>query len=249
MKKLGNVLYPEQYAEVGEEVRISSSVEALEFFEAFYKKGGLVLLGTMFFKSETIKDTTCWLYFDIKSKVPELISTIPVFNIPMDELNDLEITNIVPHAEEIYMVHEGVLYSSAYTDTGELCIKKVRMILNSNDATSIVGLYSGLEVEEIYPVELYSHSAHKFVCVCWAVKTVGASFIAWHPASLEDELTLKEYPNEDLEDHFIEVGETAVINGESFKLEKNKQGLAFRKLSDGKKLAKLFKKSFALRQP
>lgn len=36
MKELGKILFPEQYAPVGKEVRVGNSVEALAFFEDYY---------------------------------------------------------------------------------------------------------------------------------------------------------------------------------------------------------------------
>ncbi len=247
MKELGKLPSPQQYKPAGDEVRISNSVEALSFFEDFYEEGGIVLLGNMRFDSETFPNMLVWLYFDLKPEDPRLISSIPVFDVPMDELNGLNILEITPFENEIFSCWHGDVYCSAFTTTGEICIMKIRMLLDSEDAQNVYETRTGSEVENIYPVRLYSHSEHRFIGVCWAVELVDfPNHTFWHPVCLDDDERISSYPPEDLTDHFIENGDIVVIDGDNYKylIEKGREHGAFKKLASNQNLQKRFAKAY-----
>ncbi|MCM1324590.1 MAG: hypothetical protein NC218_10750 [Acetobacter sp.] len=241
MDKLGKILFPEQYAPVGNEVRVSNSIEALAFFEDYYPKGGMVLLGNIRFDYPQMPNMMVWMYFDISSEEPKIISTIPVFDVPIEALNNRKILEITPHQNEVFSLWKDVLYCSVYTDTGEICIMKVRSLLNAEEAASVYEMQTGMEVEDIYPVELYSHSAHKFVGVCWAVTLIGDdNRIFWYPVCLEEENAIAAYSADDLTDHFIDKGETAVIGGDTYRLTIDENGYIFKKIRSKEELQQLF---------
>lgn len=233
MKKLGKIPFPEQYAPVGKEVRISNSVEALAFFENLHPAGGIVLLGSMRLQSRNmlLTDVMSWFYVDVSNDEPQIISSTPVFDV---ELNHCLIQGVSFYQNEVFSLWKGTIYSSIYTSTGEICIKKMRSLLSAEEATQIIKLQSGKNVADIYPVELYSHSAHKFIGVCWAVKTEDdGDCIFWHPVCLEEGKSIVAYPVEDVTDHFINVNETAVIGGDTFRLFCNgDDGYYFKKVPD-----------------
>lgn len=220
MRQLGNLIAPELYSPAGKEVRVSNSIEALSFFENKYSKGGIVLLGNILFESAAIPSMMVWMYFtDIEGSKPKLVSTIPVFNVPMNKLNNLKILDITPFQTEVFSLWKDTLYSSVFTTTGEIRIMKVRMLLNSINAKQVIELQSGDVVESIYPVELYSRSQHKFIGVCWAVEMKSnQKFTYWHPVCLAEEKAIARYPVEDITDYFININETAVIQGETYRL-------------------------------
>ncbi len=233
MKELGEILFPEQYAPADEEVVVSNSVEALAFFEDYYPKGGMVLLGNLRLASLEIPDLPVWMYFDIKSEEPVLYSTFPVFAIDVQKFNNLQILEITPHQNEVFTLWKDILYSSVFTSTGEIVIKKVRLLANELDARQIFELQSCNPVSDMLPVELYSHSEHRFIGVCWATSHENDDdHIYWHPVCFDDVQQLKAYQPEDITDHPIEVGETAVIGGDTYRLyHTEKAGFYFRKIS------------------
>ena len=232
-KKLGKILFPEQYAPVGNEVVVSNSVEALAFFEDFYPKGGMVLLGNIRMASMEYPNLLVWMYFDIKSEEPTLYSTFPVFAVDIQKLNKLQILEITPHQNEVFTLWNDELYSSVFTDTGELVIKRVRLLANELEARQVMELQSCNPVTDMLPVELYSHSEHKFIGVCWATTHENdEDCLYWHPLCLDEVGKLAAYPPEDITDHPIEVGETAVIGGDTYRLYyEEKIGYYFRKIS------------------
>lgn len=232
-KKLGKILFPEQYAPVGKEVVVSNSLEALAFFEDYYPKGGIVLLGSLRLGSLEFPELPVWLYFDIKSKEPTLYSTLPVFNADMEKFNNLQILDIIPHEDEVFTQWNGTLYSSIFTSKGEIVIKKVRLLADQTNATLVLETQFSAPVTDMLPVELYSHSEKRFIGVCWACQHgFEDDCIYWHPVCLEDVEMLESYPPEDLSDYPIEVGETAVIGGDTYRLYHTEEtGFYFRKLS------------------
>jgi len=183
-----------------------------------------------------------WFYFDISNSEPKIISTIPVFDVPMEELDNCQILEVTPHQNEVFSLWKDTLYSSVYTSTGEICIKKVRTFLQSVEAAQVIEMQSGRKVEDIYPVELYSHLAHKFIGVCWAVTMEDdGNRIYWHPVCLDEEKAIAAYPAEDVTDHFINVDETAVIDGDTFRLiYDGEDGYIFKKVPDKLAAQKLF---------
>lgn len=244
MKKVGNVLNPELYTPVGKEVRISNSVEALEFFEEFYPKGGMVLLGNIRFDNEKTPELIVWLYIDNSQDIPQIISTIPVFDVSIEELDHCTILEVTPHENEVFCVWKNCLYCSVVTDKGNICIMKVRMLTLAQEAAQVIKLQSDNEVEDIFPVELYSHSQHKFIGVCWAV-TIASNdnMIYWHPICIDEVELISSYSTDDLSDHIINVGETATIGGDTYRLFYTKEdGYVFKKLKAGNDLQQLFKK-------
>lgn len=250
MKKLGKILFPEMYAPAGKEVNVSNSVEALDFFEDFYPKGGIVLLGNIYFESKNLPSLMVWLYLDLNGDDPKLISTIPVFAVPMEELNDLKVLKIVPQENEVFSIWKGELYSSVFTTKGEICIKKVRLLLNANEAAQVYEMQTGKKVEDIYPVELYSQTEHKFIGVCWAVLMVeDTESVFWYPVCLEEETAIAAYPADDLTDHFINPGETAVIAGDTYRLcyKNDTEGFVFNKQRSKEELQELFNKQIEIR--
>lgn len=216
-KELGHIPMPEQYAEAGSDVMISSSLEALSFFEEYYPKGGTVLLGSLSFVDNEISQMLVWMYIETQTGKP--YSLIPVFKEDLQDANDALIENLEPCLKEIFSVYHGQVYASVFTSTGEIVIKKVHRLLHQEQAEQIIELFSGGAITDVLPVELYSHSKHRFVCACWAILTENdASCWQWHPVCLADEEKLQEYDDDDLQDFPIEPNETVVIDGKTFTL-------------------------------
>ncbi len=218
MKGLGKIPCSEQYVPAGEEVVIDNSVAALAFFEKYYEKGGFVFLGTLRLFSLAVPELLVWMYFILDEDKPRLVRMVPAYKVEdFEAISRTAILQTIIHKHEIFFVYQDTLYSSLFTSEGETVIMKVRSLLNAKDAAEAISLMHGGAVENIYPVELYSHSEHKFVGVCWAVTIEGEdNKIFWYPMCLDETDKIGSYPMEDLSDHPIEVGETAVIGGETF---------------------------------
>lgn len=209
----------------------------------------MVLLGNIRLDYEKMPDMMVWFYFDISQDEPKIISSIPVFDVPIEALNNRNILEVTPHQNEVFSLWKDVLYSSVYTNTGEICIMKVRTLPNAEEAAQVIEMQSGREVEDIYPVELYSHSAHKFIGVCWAVVMADDdNRVFWHPVCLDEEKAIAAYSADDLSDHPIEVKETAVIGGDTYRLYMDKEdGFVFKKMRSKEELQQLFGEQLKIR--
>lgn len=220
---------------VGKEVRVKNSVEALNYFESHYPKGGIVLLGSisMLGNNDEEIEILTWLYFDLNEDDPKLLASLAVFDIPMDNLNGCRVLNITPLENEIFLFYKDAAYSSVFTSTGEICIKKFRLILYEEEIRQLIKLREDKDVFDVFPVELYSHSEHKFIGVCWAVTIEDDDRLFWWSVDINKDDAISVYPVEDLSDHPINVGETAVINKKNFKLYySEKSGYYFRMIAE-----------------
>lgn len=232
MKGIGKILFPEQYDEVGEEVIVSDSQEARMFFEEAYPKGGIVALGTLHLNSLEIPELNAWIYCNIVNKEMTLRALCPIFASDMEKIGNLQILKIIPHQSEMFMHWNHTLYSSVFTSEGEIVIKKVKLLLDASEAKQVFDMYSPNPVTDIYPVEIYSYSERRFIGVCWETLHEDDDYSYWHPVCLADEVKLSTYSMEDLVDYPIKVGETAVIDGDTYILKYTKEdGFYFRLLA------------------
>lgn len=234
MKELGKISFPEQYVPADESIVVDNSVAALAFFEEYYEKGGIVLLGTLQLFSLTVPHLLVWMYFSLDKENPRLISLIPACEVEdFDKLMRIPILKMTIHQHEIFFMYKDTLYASLCTSKGEIVLMKVRALLNAVDAASAIELMHGASVTDIFPVELYSHTEHKFVGVCWAATVEDDDEkLFWYPICLDETEAIGAYPLEDLSDHPINVGETAVIGGETYlRCYTEKTGTYFRKLT------------------
>ncbi len=218
MEELGKIIFPEQYVPVGKEFVIDNSAAALAFFEKYYEKGGVVFFGALRLFSLTTPILQIWMYFDLDEKDPRLVSVIPAYKVEnADAVLRAQIIQTLIHEHEIFFIVEDTLYSSLFTSKGETVLMRVRSLLNAKDATEAISLIHGGKVTDVYPVELYSHSAHKFIGVCWAVTVEDEEDkVFWYPMCIDETEIISSYSIEDVSDHPINVGETAVIGGDTY---------------------------------
>ena len=121
-----------------------------------------------------------------------------------------------------------------FTSAGEVAIKKVRAVLSEADMLNILRLEGAFEAEDVYPVELYSLQQEKFACICWSIeqKEKDTDDVVWHPVCKDDEKLLDAFDGDTLTEYPVELGETATIGGELFKLCYNAaEGKHFEKVS------------------
>ncbi len=220
MNDIGKVLFPEQYAPAGKEIAVKNSAAALKLFERSYPKGGIVLLGHLKLASVQKPYLPVWMYFMPDEKCPELLGTLPLYRLDApDKIEQLPLLAVEPYEDEIFFVYKKTLYSSVYTTKGEIAIMKVRSLLCSGEATLGISVLHNKEISDIYPVDLYSHSKHKFVGICWNVVFEDEDTTDyWYPVSFDEEKRIGSYDLDDLKAHPVNIGEDAVIGGITYKL-------------------------------
>ena len=233
MDKLGFIPNPEQYAPAGDEVIFDNSIDALEFFQDFYGGNGVVLLASISLNNLACSNMLVWVYFDLDAQ--DIRSLAPVFKLDNPEVfHECEFTKLLPLTNEIFLFWRETLYSTVFTSAGEVAIKKVRAVLSEADMLNILRLEGAFEAEDVYPVELYSLQQEKFACICWSIeqKEKDTDDVVWHPVCKDDEKLLDAFDGDTLTEYPVELGETATIGGELFKLCYNAaEGKHFEKVS------------------
>lgn len=233
MDKLGFIPNPEQYAPAGDEVIFDNSIDALEFFQDFYGGNGVVLLASISLNNLACSNMPVWVYFDLDAQ--DIRSLAPVFKLDNPEVfHECEFTKLLPLTNEIFLFWRETLYSTVFTSAGEVAIKKVRAVLSEADMLNILRLEGAFEAEDVYPVELYSLQQEKFACICWSIeqKEKDTDDVVWHPVCKDDEKLLDAFDGDTLTEYPVELGETATIGGELFKLCYNAaEGKHFEKVS------------------
>ncbi len=231
MDKLGFIPNPEQYAPAGDEVALDNSVDALEFFQDFYGGNGVVLLASISLNNFACPNMLVWVYFDLDAQ--DIRSLAPVFKLDNPEVfHECEFTKLLPLTNEIFLFWKETLYSTVFTSAGEVAIKKVRAVLSEANMLNILRLERAFEAEDVYPVELYSLQQEKFACICWSIEQKDDDGVVWHPVCKDDEKLLDAFDGDTLTEYPVELGETATIGGELFKLCYNAaEGKHFEKIS------------------
>lgn len=251
MKDIGKILFPEQYAPAGKDIAIDNSAKALELFERTYPKGGIVLLGHMKLASLRTPYLLVWMYLTADKECPKLVATMPVCKPDnISKLNKLTVLDIMPCENEIFFVFKNRLYSSVFTTKSEIAIMKIRSLLCSKEAAQGISMLSDKTVSEIYPVDLYSLSEHKFIGICWAVIIEeDDNLIFWYPVCFDEEKRISSYDVDNLDAHPVNIGEDAVIGGNWYKLHYSDDlGYFFKKkLQPSSELQKHFKKAILQR--
>ena len=71
----------------------------------------------------------------------------------------------------MYFVWNDTFCAVVYTSKGEIAIRRVNGIWSEYDVRSLVGIKEpDLIMPDIYPVELFSVSEHKFICAAWSIE-------------------------------------------------------------------------------
>ncbi len=129
-----------------------------------------------------------------------------------------QFTDIKVLDQELFLFWKDMLFATAFTSTGQIVIKKVRSVLNEADMLNVIKLENAIEAKDIYPVELYHTVEERFVCTCWSIEAEGDDRVIWHPVCRDDIKLLDGMDCQMLTEYPIELGETAVIGGETFVL-------------------------------
>ena len=183
MNDLGYVIRPEQYARVDNECVLSDSVVALDFFKDFYPEQGVVFLA--FFYLAKVKDPflPVWVYFIPKEE--KIIAAAPVFKCDtFSEMSSMPITKTKLLEDECYFYWNNQLYAAVFTSTGETVIRHVRCILSNRDMLNVAGLDESIEIEDVFPVNLYNLEDGRFLSVCWMLETENA---CWYETVCSDD--------------------------------------------------------------
>jgi hypothetical protein len=148
----------------------------------------------------------------------------PVFRVKNPQLLDtVSIRDMKPVERDMLCYWNNVRYCMAITSEGHFVMKKMRSVLSETDMCSIL-MEDGVAIEDIYPVDIYSHTLHKYVAVCWSVEEADTNTVYWIPVCRDDAKALDEAGDpEELEEFPINIGEHAVVGGETFEVKYSKE--------------------------
>lgn len=223
MKTLGKVSYPEQYALADGVFSFNDSVEAYEFFRGLCEVEGNVFLVKVHFNSLKYPALFMWVYVDVDAQNP--ISMIPIEkDLNPRDVFDAQITKIEPILNDIIFLQDNIPMGAIYTDTGEILLRRLKLILNAADLLTVLELENSVTVTGFYPVEIYSHSLKRFILAAWAIETEEYEGVFWYPVCLDNIAQLEAYGDnsEDLEQYPIDLKDTVTIDGVNYILLTNK---------------------------
>lgn len=235
MKKLelGTVSHPEWYSRPGKDCMIQDSVEAYEFFKEFYTPHGIVVLGKATLTSITQSTILVWIYIDVKKQ--EVLSLLPIFVSDYENAQSLDILSVDFFENEIFFFMDGELYTSLFTSTGQIKLVEVRTLPILNEFYEVLELEAFHKVTELYPAKVYNSVDSSFLATVWAFRTEGDE-LYFKPVCIADN---EKFDNVDIgktEVFPIDLGETAVIDGETYVLRYKKEwSFYFDKVFDAEK--------------
>lgn len=223
MKTLGKVSYPEQYALADGVFSFNDSVEVYEFFHGLCEVEGDVFLVKVHFNSLKYPALFMWVYVDVDAQNP--ISMIPIDkDLNPRDVFDAQITKIEPILNDIIFLQNNIPMVAIFTDTGEILLRRLRLLLNAADLLTILELENSVTATDFYPVEIYSHSLKRFILAAWAIETEEYEGVLWYPICSDNLAQLETYGenSEDLEQYPIDLKDTVTIDGVNYILLTNK---------------------------
>lgn len=149
-----------------------------------------------------------WEAFDVVKK--EICTFLPAFYIKDYEnfIERCEIVNVNLLKSDRFFVWNDTFSAVIYTSTGQMVIRKINGIWTEIDAKTLINIKSPeLDCPDIYPVELFSKSEHKFICAAWAVDDAENEYTYWYPIQWSDEELLEKYGADDLSELPLNVGD------------------------------------------
>ena len=245
-KASGNIPNTWEYFDDVELLSFKDSAEAYNVFSESVGCDGVVILGFFNVNHPQYDDVLVWIFIftDEESKLnglkenPDEVTGInfkmalsPVFK------KDAELIPLISSPEfdfagDFIMVREDGLYEPIITSTSEIAIRRIRSVLSEEKAVAIMEA-QGMEVKDIYPVELYSPFTKGPICTCWSIvfKDTPES-VQWIPVSYEDVNKLEGYEPSDLHEFPVNLDSKVSIGDSKFVLKYEKEKGKFFQLSE-----------------
>ena len=160
-----------------------------------------------------------WAAMNLKEG--KIYTFIPAFYFEDFEsfVNEHSFVNINLLERDMYFVWKNDFCAVIYTSSGEAVIRKVNGVWSEYDVNSLVTIREpNLIHPDIYPVELFSISQHKFVCAAWAIDDAENGNVLWYTIQWDDEDILSNYDAADLTELPLNVGDVTRAGGVSLEV-------------------------------
>ncbi len=159
-----------------------------------------------------------WAAMDIANN--KVYTFIPAFIFDDFEKfsQEYSFTNINLVDSDRYFVWNNTFGAIIITDNGNAVIRKVNGVWAESDALSLMQLKEPeLVFPDIYPVNLFSRSEHKFLCPAWSIVDAENERILWYLVHWDDNNVLSNYALSDITEIPLDVGDVTLAS--SVKLE------------------------------
>jgi hypothetical protein len=222
MKKMdpGRIPNPWEYSDDVNQLRFKNSVDAYKFFRSKIEIEGEVMLAFCKINHPAADDILCWIYLFKRKET----SSVAVANVFVDDQQLLRfvIPNKYEFTDNFLIQCDDGFYESIATTSSEVAIRRIKSILSEKKVLKVLNL-QGLDVVDLYPVEIFSPKAKGAICVCWSVTLRDTPEVAnWFPVSYDDVNALNGYTNSDLHEFPIEINQSVTIGKKPFILKYNK---------------------------
>ena len=215
----GKIPNPWEYSDDVEQLRFKDSAEAYRFFRKKIEIEGEVMLAFCKIK-HSADDILCWLYL-FKRNGTSSVAVANVFVVDQPLLRFV-IPNKYEFTNNVLIQCDDGFYESITTTTSEVAIRRIKSILSEEKVLKVLN-YQGLDVTDLYPVEIFSPKAKGAICVCWSVTLRDTPEVAnWFPVSYDDVNALNGYTNSDLHEFPVEINQSVIIGGKTFVLKYKK---------------------------
>ena len=224
-KKLGFIENVEQFLDVDEDIcSVDNSIKALEFFRSVGLDGDIVIAPCSIGFTDDDVDSFLlfWIAFDKTEKHNP--SIVPAFKLDdTNILNELDISKIKSISDDCYFIFNEIFYCLVCTSTGNFVIKRVNGIWEEDNMKKYLKYKDpDLFHPQIFPVELFSKSKHRFITAVWAIEDNENERYTWFPINWDDFSLWKEFPASDIEMFPLNIGDVTRAGNVVFELKYSK---------------------------
>ena len=208
---LGDWLNPEMFLSFSEsDCPFDDSIKAYNYFvnEREFAKDIAVFPVEIVALGDALGSHLFWAAFDVNENM--ILSFLPAFYIEnyeeFVENHDFPSINLLE--KDRFFIWKDTFCALIFTSARQVVVRKVNGIWSYGDANALISYkMPELVCPDIYPVELFSNSEHKFVCSAWAVEDAEKEMIFWYPIQWSDEEVLNKYEADDLSEIPLNIGD------------------------------------------
>ena len=199
--------------------------------EIEFKRNNVFISNNNFNDLEDVVAYVFWAAMDIDNK--KIHTFVPAFSFDDFEKfsKEYSFTDIKLIDHDRYFVWNNTFGAVIITDNGNAVIRKVNGVWSEYDVRSMMSFKEPeLVFPEIYPVNLFSLSEHKFLCSAWSIVDPENERILWYSVQWDDDKLLSNYALGDITELPLDIGEVTMAANVKLEVAYSKEyGLFFRK--------------------
>lgn len=199
--------------------------------EIEFKRNNIFVSSDNFGDLEDVVAYVFWVAMDIANN--KVYTFVPAFSFDDFEKfsKEYSFTDIKLIEHDRYFVWNNTFGAVIITDNGNAVIRKVNGVWSEYDVRSMMNVKEPeLVFPEIYPVNLFSLSEHKFLCSAWSIVDTEKERILWYLVHWDDNNVLSNYALSDITELPLDVGDVTLASNVKLEVAYSKEyGLYLRK--------------------